>query len=161
MYIEDKNKESSTAEFLIKNKLIKIMLIDESESNRRLALHGLSEAQIIKHITLFGNFEDAITHLQGLAISDKPHLPGLILVGSRVFLSGATKYLDDLRSHFDSTNIPIGVLVISEDEELFLKQKNLPADCFLIKPEELASASNLVKCFTGFRIAIIKNQGET
>lgn len=159
MFKDDGNKDSSSSEFFSKSKIIRIMLIDESEPDRVLALEALSDAHIVNQLTVCESFEEAWKHLGQGNKEDKAYFPDLILISARLYLSGATEWLKTIKLNNNSARIPIGVLTVTEEERSYLQASGLPADCILLKPEELANAGCLIKCFRDFKIAIIKTQG--
>ncbi|MFN3997665.1 response regulator [Algoriphagus sp.] len=122
---------------------IKILLVEDNEGDIILTTEALEECKVKNELKVLRNGSDALTFLLSSLQNKKKDLPDLILLDINLPKKNGHEVLQSAKNHPDLKHIPIIILTTSSSEIDILKAYQEHANCYIIKPLEVAEFINV------------------
>ncbi|WP_026950311.1 response regulator [Algoriphagus mannitolivorans] len=135
---------------------INIFLIEDNEGDIMLIQEGFDEAKIKASWTISRNGADAISELQKMALIAPESLPDLILMDINLPKKNGHEVLTVLKNDTVLKKTPIIVLTSSSSEQDISKAYDKHANCYIVKPLEIAEFGNVVQQIENFWLSVVK-----
>lgn len=138
---------------------INILIADDDEEDRFLAINALEENRIKNNIFTVKDGEDLMEFLRNLGkYSDKTQypLPDLILLDLNMPRKNGMEALLDIRGDENLKHIPVVILTTSKEEEDILKTYRLGVNSFITKPVSFEGLVDVMKALKIYWLQIVK-----
>lgn len=135
---------------------INIFLIEDNEGDIILIQEGFEEANIEVTWTISRNGADAVRELRKIASEAPENLPNLILMDINLPKKNGHEVLEELKIDPILKKTPIIVLSSSSSEQDILKAYEKHANCYIVKPLEIAEFGNVVQQIENFWLSVVK-----
>jgi two-component system response regulator len=116
--------------------LLNILLVEDNPDDIELALHALKKNNIINHVEVVRDGQEALDYLfyKG-KYSNSPHpLPGLILLDLKLPKVDGIQILKDIKVDRKRKLIPVVVLTSSKEEKDVIESYDLGVNSYIRKP---------------------------
>lgn len=116
--------------------LLNILLVEDNPDDVELALHALKKNNIINHVEVVRDGQEALDYLfyKG-KYSNSPHpLPGLILLDLKLPKVDGIQILKDIKVDRKRKLIPVVVLTSSKEEKDVIESYDLGVNSYIRKP---------------------------
>jgi len=135
---------------------IEILLVEDDPGDVRLTIECLKEAKIHNNLNVVNDGVEALDYLRhAAAYSDVPR-PDLILLDLNMPRKNGQEVLAEIKQDEDLKQIPVVVLTSSEAEVDVFRSYNLHANCYIVKPVDLAQFLTVVKTIENFWLCIVR-----
>jgi len=139
----------------MKAKLIDILLIEDNPGDVDLTREALEESKIKNNLNVAMDGQQALDFLYKKGeFSDSP-TPDLILLDLNLPNIDGREVLANIKKHKDLRRIPVVILTSSKAEEDIIKAYNLHANCYVQKPLDFKSFTEIVKQIESFWLGIV------
>lgn len=118
------------------NNSMAILLVEDNPDDVELALHALKKNNIINHVEVVRDGQEALDYLfyKG-KYSNSPHpLPGLILLDLKLPKVDGIEILKDIKVDRKRKLIPVVVLTSSKEEKDVIESYDLGVNSYIRKP---------------------------
>ncbi len=140
-----------------------ILLADDDEDDRLLAIDALREAKLANDIATVADGEELMDYLHHRGKYSDPASsprPGLILLDLNMPRKDGREALDEIRADADLRRIPIVVLTTSEAEEDILRTYELGVNSFITKPVSFEGLVQIMRTLRSYWLEIVRLPGE-
>lgn len=132
-----------------------ILLVEDNPGDVRLTMEALKESKIINNPSIVTDGEEAIAFLRGEGrYANAPH-PHMVLLDLNLPKKDGREVLDEIKNDPALRTIPIIVLTTSRAEQDIVRSYNLGANCYVIKPIDLAQFVEVVQAIEQFWFSIV------
>ena len=139
----------------MKAKLIDILLIEDNPGDVDLTREALEESKIKNNLNVAMDGQQALDFLYKKGeFSDSP-TPDLILLDLNLPNIDGREVLANIKKHKDLRRIPVVILTSSKADEDILQVYNLHANCYVQKPLDFKSFTEIVKQIESFWLGIV------
>ncbi|MBS4001368.1 MAG: response regulator [Desulfobulbaceae bacterium] len=139
----------------MKAKLIDILLVEDNPGDVDLTREALEESKIKNNLYVAIDGQQALDFLYKKGkYSDSPK-PDLILLDLNLPNIDGRTVLENIKEHKDLRRIPVVILTSSKAEEDIIKAYNLHANCYVQKPLDYNSFTEMVKNIELFWMGIV------
>lgn len=140
---------------IMKAKLIDILLVEDNPGDVDLTREALEESKIKNNLYVAIDGQQALDFLYKKGkYSDSPK-PDLILLDLNLPNIDGRTVLENIKEHKDLRRIPVVILTSSKAEEDIIKAYNLHANCYVQKPLDFNSFTEMVKNIELFWMGIV------
>lgn len=140
----------------LQDKLVEILLVEDSASDIRLTQEALREGRVANHLHVVRDGEEALSFLRcEMPYEDAPR-PGLILLDLNLPKKDGREVLDEIKKDFQLKTIPVCVLTTSDDDEDVLRSYHHYANCYITKPVDVDEFINKIRGIREFWFEIVK-----
>lgn len=140
---------------IMKAKLIDILLVEDNPGDVDLTREALEESKIKNNLYVAIDGQQALDFLYKKGkYSDSPK-PDLILLDLNLPNIDGRAVLENIKEHKDLRRIPVVILTSSKAEEDIIKAYNLHANCYVQKPLDYNSFTEMVKNIELFWMGIV------
>ncbi len=142
---------------------VSILLADDDEDDRLLAIEALREAKLANDIATVADGEELMDYLHHRGKYSDPASsprPGLILLDLNMPRKDGREALDEIRADADLRRIPIVVLTTSEAEEDILRTYELGVNSFITKPVSFEGLVQIMRTLRSYWLEIVRLPGE-
>lgn len=140
---------------IMKAKLIDILLVEDNPGDVDLTREALEESKIKNNLYVAIDGQQALDFLYKKGkYSDSPK-PDLILLDLNLPNIDGRTVLENIKEHKDLRRIPVVILTSSKAEEDIIKAYNLHANCYVQKPLDYNSFTEIVKNIELFWMGIV------
>lgn len=133
-----------------RERLISIILIDDSELDLMIMYQAFKFTHINYLITPFNNYIDAIDSLNHGNVG----IPDVIIIDSRTLHICKDSFLNCIKNDDRLKNIPIMILTSTGGEEICFSNMNLPVNCFIEKPFSISDITGFSEKVEHFWLSI-------
>lgn len=137
------------------DKIVNILLVEDSYSDAYLTQETLSESSIPHQIHWVKNGVEAIDFLKRQGDYTKAPRPDLILLDLNLPKKNGREVLSQIKKDENLKTIPAIVLTTSTDEQDILGSYQLQANCYLVKPLQLKDFIALIESIDSFWLTAI------
>jgi two-component system response regulator len=135
---------------------VTVLLVEDNPGDAELAKEALESGKVLVALNVVCDGVDAMDFLERRgAFADAPR-PDLILLDLNLPRKDGREVLAEIKSNDNLKRIPVVVLTTSRAEEDILKTYNLHANCYIIKPIDLAQFMKVVKSIEEFWLTVVK-----
>ena len=135
---------------------IEVLLVEDNPGDVRLAVEVLKDGKFLNHLSVM---EDGISALQYLRQRGKCRdsmCPDLVLLDLNLPGRVGREVLAKRKADPILRRIPVVILTTSDAEADILKSYDLYANCYIVKPIDLAQFIKVVRGIEDFRVSIVK-----
>jgi chemotaxis family two-component system response regulator Rcp1 len=138
------------------NNPIEILLVEDNPGDVRLTREVLKDGKIHNNMSVAADGREAMDFLcRKGKYADAPR-PDVILLDLNLPIKDGREVLAEIKQAPELRSIPIVVLTTSAAEADILKTYNLHANCYIVKPVDLAQFVNVVRYIQDFWLTIVK-----
>ena len=138
------------------NKIISVLLIEDSRADARLILEVFKEEKIAVDVKVIRDGEDAMDYLNKKGEHKDAMTPDLILLDLNLPKKDGREVLLEIKQNNDLRTIPVVILTTSQSEEDVLKSYKLQASCFVTKPIDLDNFVKIIKSIDDFWFSAVR-----
>jgi len=145
------------------NEGVSILLADDDEDDRLLAIDALREAKLANDIATVEDGEELMDYLYRRGEYSDPGSaprPGLILLDLNMPKKDGREALDEIRADPELRRIPIVVLTTSEAEEDILRTYELGVNSFITKPVSFEGLVQIMRTIGSYWLEIVRLPAE-
>ncbi len=138
---------------------VSILLADDDEDDRLLAIDALREAKLANDIAIVSDGEELMDYLHRRGEYSDPRSsprPGLILLDLNMPKKDGREALDEIRADPELRRIPIVVLTTSEAEEDILRTYELGVNSFITKPVSFEGLVQIMRTLRSYWLEIVR-----
>jgi len=138
---------------------ITILLVDDDEDDRLLALEALQEARLTNRVYTVEDGEELMEYLQHRGRYKKPGAaprPGLILLDLNMPRKDGREALREIKAEPDLRQIPVVVLTTSKAEEDILRTYDLGVNSFISKPVSFEGLVEIMRTLSVYWFEIVR-----
>ena len=142
---------------------VSILLADDDEDDRMLAIDALREAKLANDIVTVNDGEELMDYLYRRGEYSDPRSsprPGLILLDLNMPKKDGREALNEIRADPELRRIPIVVLTTSEAEEDILRTYELGVNSFITKPVSFEGLVRIMKTLRSYWLEIVRLPAE-
>ncbi len=142
---------------------VSILLADDDEDDRMLAIDALREAKLANDIATVNDGEELMDYLHRRGEYSDPQSsprPGLILLDLNMPKKDGREALDEIRADPELRRIPIVVLTTSEAEEDILRTYELGVNSFITKPVSFDGLVQIMRTLRSYWLEIVRLPGD-
>ena len=134
--------------------IIEILLVEDSLSDRFLALEALSEAKIPNNVHAVPDGVEALDFVRRTGKYAQAPRPDLILLDLNLPRKDGRVVLAELKAEPDLRKIPVVILATSGDADVGLRSYPEHAQSFITKPIDVGQFNEIMRIYksSGFRI---------
>ncbi len=142
---------------------VSILLADDDEDDRMLAIDALREAKLANDIATVTDGEELMDYLKRRGEYSDPSSsprPGLILLDLNMPKKDGREALDEIKADPELRRIPIVVLTTSEAEEDILRTYELGVNSFITKPVSFDGLVQIMRTLRSYWLEIVRLPGD-
>ena len=136
--------------------MIEILLVEDNPGDARLAIEALRHGKLTSHLTVVEDGVAALQHLRREGKYRTAERPDLVLLDLNLPGKDGREVLGEMKADPDLRRIPVVILTTSDLEVDIVKSYDLYANCYIVKPVDLAQFINVVKGIEDFWLSIVK-----
>src|SRR4051812_5517484 len=135
---------------------VRILLVEDSPSDRALAMHALREARVSNELHAVGDGEAAIAFLRRAGEFASAPRPDLVILDLNLPKKDGREVLADLKDDPDLRAIPVIVLTTSAADEDVTAMYDLQAAGYVTKPVDFSAFVDAVKGIEEFWLSLVR-----
>ncbi|HTI70789.1 MAG TPA: response regulator [Candidatus Limnocylindria bacterium] len=139
-----------------KRKPIEILLVEDSPTDRLIAIEALSEARVLNSLHTVEDGVEAMAFLRREGKYVDSPLPDLILLDLNLPRKDGREVLAEIKGDPRLRVIPVVVLTTSEAEEDIFKAYSHHANCYITKPVDFNRFTEVVRTIENFWFEIVR-----
>jgi two-component system, chemotaxis family, response regulator Rcp1 len=132
-----------------------ILLVEDNPGDVRLTIEGLKEGKIANVLSVVVDGEEAMAFLRREGCYAKAPRPDMVLLDLNLPKKDGREVLVEMKSDPALRTIPVIVLTTSRAEQDIVRSYNLGANCYVIKPIDLAQFTDVVQAIEQFWFVIV------
>ncbi len=142
--------------FVIDNRPIDILLIEDNPGDIRLTREALKDAKVTNVLTVVSDGIEALAllHRNGKHVTSAR--PDLIILDLNLPKKDGWELLAEIKSDDELRIIPVIVLTTSTADADIIKSYDLHANCYITKPVDLDQFVKVVKSVEDFWLTIVR-----
>jgi two-component system, chemotaxis family, response regulator Rcp1 len=130
-------------------KVLRLLLIEDSPSDVRLIKEALKESQIHCELSVASDGVEGLVHLRKVAVGTLSR-PDLIILDLNLPRKNGREVLSEVKSSPRLKQIPVLVMTSSRSEDDVNEAYTLNANCFISKPYDLQEYIDIVRSIEEF-----------
>ena len=134
---------------------IRILLVEDSPSDAKLAVKALSLAKVANHVDLVEDGVEAMEFLRRKGKYLAASRPDLVLLDLNLPRKDGREVLEELKADPELKTIPVVVLTTSKEEQDILRSYQLHANCYINKPVNFERFIEVVQSIEHFWLSIV------
>ncbi len=138
-----------------KEKLVKILLIEDNPGDVRLTQEAFKEGKLPVTLDVVMDGVEAINYLRKKEQFNTASTPDLILLDLNLPKKDGREVLAEIKSDKDLKIIPVVVLTTSNAESDILQSYNLHANCYINKPVDFDRFFEVIKQIEEFWLTTV------
>jgi len=136
--------------------MIEILLVEDNPGDARLAVEALKDGKFANRLTVVEDGTSALNYLRREGNYREAELPDLVLLDLNLPGKDGREVLREMKADPELRRIPVVILTTSSAEADVLKSYNLYANCYIVKPVDLAQFVTVVRGIEDFWLSIVK-----
>ncbi len=144
---------------LMQAKPIEILLVEDNPGDVRLTREVLKDGKFSNNMSVASDGQEAMDFLYRKGKYAGAVRPDVILLDLNLPKMDGREVLAEIKQSPELRSIPIVILTTSAAEADILKTYNLHANCYIVKPVDLAQFVNVVRYIQDFWLTIVKLPG--
>ncbi|MFI5351824.1 MAG: response regulator [Candidatus Binatales bacterium] len=138
---------------------IELLLVEDNPGDVRLTREVLKDGKFRNNMSVAADGQAAMDYLYRKGKYADAVRPDVILLDLNLPIKDGRAVLAEIKQSPDLMSIPIVILTTSAAEADILKTYNLHANCYIVKPVDLAQFVNVVRYIQDFWLTIVKLPG--
>ncbi len=139
----------------VSQRLIKILLVEDSPSDAKLAIKALSLAKVTNKVDLVEDGVEALEYLRQQGKYRQSPRPDLILLDLNLPRKDGREVLEELKADADLKTIPVVVLTSSKEEQDVFRSYQLHANCYITKPVNFERFMEVIQSIERFWLSVV------
>lgn len=135
---------------------IEILLVEDNPGDVRLAQETLKDYKMQNALHVLRDGESALRFLRKQGEFHSVPTPDLILLDINLPIMDGIELLGEVKKDPSLRAIPVVILAASVHDRQYLKEFDIPTDCFVVKPLTLERYMEAVRCFPDLGLTIVK-----
>jgi len=135
---------------------VEILLVEDNPGDVRLTQEVFKEGTVRNRLSVAWNGEEALAFLHREGRFASASRPDIIVLDLNLPRKDGREVLAEIKSHPDLKRIPVIILTTSQAESDLLASYNLHANCYIVKPVDLAHFIEVVKKVESFWLQLVK-----
>lgn len=135
---------------------IEILLVEDSPGDVRLTQEALRDGRVLNRLSVVGDGEAALQFLRRTGPYANAPTPDLILLDLNLPRRSGIEVLGVIKQDPALRRIPVVVLTMSSAEKDVVRSYDLHANCYIVKPVDLAQFMGAVEQIEDFWLAVVK-----
>lgn len=136
-------------------KVVDILLVEDSLADVRMAREALKEGKINNQLSVVEDGEKAMRYLRREGEFANAARPDMILLDMNLPRKDGREVLDEISADPGLKSIPLVILTGSTLDKQILERYGVKAQCWIVKPLDLMRYLEAVKCFSNFSLTIM------
>lgn len=145
--------------FVIDNRPIDILLIEDNPGDIRLTREALKDAKVTNVLTVVSDGIEALALLHRNGKHATSARPDLIILDLNLPKKDGWELLAEIKSDDELRIIPVIVLTTSTADADIIKSYDLHANCYITKPVDLEQFIEVVKSVNDFWLSVVRLPG--
>lgn len=133
-----------------------ILLVEDSPGDVMLVREVLKGLDMCGEIYVVGDGNEAISFLKRDGCFMDAPVPDLILLDLNLPGIDGREVLREIKGHPEWRRIPVAVLSTSKNEDDVVSSYELSANCYIVKPLDLASFRRAMQALNDFWFSVVK-----
>ena len=138
---------------------IEILLVEDNPGDVRLTREVLKDGKFRNNMSVASDGQAAMDYLHRNGKYADAVRPDVILLDLNLPIKDGRAVLAEIKQSPELMSIPIVILTTSAAEADILKTYNLHANCYIVKPVDLAQFVNVIRYIQDFWLTIVKLPG--
>lgn len=134
---------------------VDILLVEDNPGDARLTLEAMRDAKLSNRIHVVGDGVEAMAFLRHSGTYADAPRPDLILLDLNLPKKDGREVLAEVKADAALKRIPVVVLTTSQAESDVLGAYDLHANCYIVKPVELAQFMAIVQKIDEFWVQVV------
>jgi CheY-like chemotaxis protein len=136
-------------------KPVEILLIDDSPSDTALTVEAFKNGKIANKLFSVADGVEAMAYLRQQGVYKNARRPDLIMLDLNLPKKDGRQLLTELKSDPELKVIPVIVLTTSRADEDIIKSYEYQANCFITKPVDFKSFSEIIRAIENFWLVVV------
>ena len=136
-------------------RFIEILLVEDSPTDVLLTREALTEAKMLNTLHVVEDGVQAMDYLYRRGKYVNASHPDLIILDLNLPIKNGREVLAEIKADEKLKKIPVVVLTTSSAEEDIVKAYNLHANCYVVKPMDFDSFTQIVKDIGHFWFSVV------
>lgn len=132
------------------------MLAEDEPGDVRLTREALKEAKVQNELHIVNDGVEAMAFLRREGRYAGAPRPDLFLLDLNMPRKSGGEVLEELKQDEDLRTIPVCILTSSEAEKDYLRCYQAHANCYIVKPVDLAQFLEVIKSIEEFWLSIVR-----
>lgn len=145
--------------FVVDNRPIDILLVEDNPGDIRLTREALKDAKVNNVLTVVGDGIEALALLHRNGKHATSARPDLIILDLNLPKKDGLELLAEIKSDDELKIIPVIILTTSTSDTDIIKSYDLHANCYIAKPVDLEQFIQVVKSVNDFWLSVVKLPG--
>jgi CheY-like chemotaxis protein len=138
------------------SKIIEILLIEDNPADVRLAQETLKDYKLQNVLHVVQDGESALAFLRREGPYANAPTPDLVLLDLALPKIDGVEVLVQIQKDERLRELPVVVMSASPMDETMLRELNIKADCFIMKPLTVEQYLEAIRCFPQLALSIVK-----
>jgi chemotaxis family two-component system response regulator Rcp1 len=138
------------------SRLIEILLVEDNPGDVRLAQETLKDYKMQNTLHVVEDGEQALHFLKKQGRYAGAVTPDLVLLDLNLPKIDGVEVIAEMQTMPSMKQIPVVVLAASQHDRALLRDYQVSADCFVLKPLSLERFLEAVRCFPNLGLSIVK-----
>jgi len=134
---------------------IEILLIEDNPGDARLTQEVLKDGKLTNHLSIMDNGDSALRFLRQQGEYRDCLRPDLVLLDLNLPGKDGREVLGEMKADPLLRRIPVVILTTSNAEADVLKSYDLYANCYIVKPIDLAQFVEVIRGIEDFWLSIV------
>jgi CheY-like chemotaxis protein len=135
---------------------INVLLVDDDPADVRLTLEALKEHKVYCHTAIATDGVEALAYLRQEGPYADATRPNLILLDLNMPRKDGREVLQEIKADPDLCRIPVVILTTSTTDLDILRSYDMGANCYVVKPVDLAQLTKVVQAIDDFWFTVVK-----
>jgi len=135
---------------------IEILLVEDNPGDVRLTQEVLKDARFFNHLSVVDDGASALQRMRREGKYRDCARPDLVLLDLNLPGKDGREVLEEMKMDPLLRRIPVVILTTSSAEVDVLKSYDLYANCYIVKPVDLAQFVQVVRSIEDFWLSIVK-----
>lgn len=136
--------------------LIEILLVEDNPGDARRAVEVLKDGKFANHLAVLNDGILALRYLRRKGEYRDCPRPDLVLLDLNLPGKDGREVLGEMKADPILRRIPVVIMTTSDAEADVLKSYDLYANCYIVKPVDLAQFVKVVRGIEDFWLSIVK-----
>jgi CheY-like chemotaxis protein len=133
---------------------VHIVMIDDDAADVAFTRDVLAEYRVSNRLTVLDDGLKAVRYLRRLAPYPDADRPDLVLLDLNLPGVDGLTLLDLIRADPNLRNLPVAVLTTAPVDQAILRQRGVPANCFLLKPVDFDRLVEAIRQVDGLYLQV-------
>lgn len=135
---------------------IRVLLVEDNPGDAELIRDTLESSKLMLEIEVVTDGAQAVDYLLKQGVFARAETPDLIMLDLNLPKMDGRQVLERVKTSERLKLVPVVILTSSDAENDVVRSYQLGANCYVIKPVDLAAFQSIVKAIEGFWFTVVK-----